>query len=254
VVVGFAGPSLAGGVSTLDGSDRALGGDEPTLVFPKEEVKKAPPGGTVQVDVVVKSDGGTGDIGVESISLVTDYDQDYLELRNVEPQAWLEGEGETEVHTETTTDEESGNVTVEQWRDPPKNGATGTKVFATLTFDVREDAPETNATVSFQDSSVQLIEEYSMYIYYTNATIVVDEDAQDPGKNLDLDDGNDDNSGAKDGEGDDTGSGESEDANSGESNEENDSESLFTGPVLLVALAGTAGVVVAGTLVWRRRQ
>jgi hypothetical protein len=262
VLVGVAVPSLAGDTSPVAGSDKALDGDKPTLVFPNEEVKRAPPGGTVQMDVVIKSDGGTGDIGVKSITLVTEYDPAVLELRDFEPKTWLEGDGNTEVQTETATDEESGNLTIEQWRDPPKNGTTGTKLFATLTFDIREDASETNTTVAFQGTSVELIQDYSMYVYETNATIVVDEDAEDPGKNLELDEGDDDTTGGQDDQsgadgsdqsGDDS-SDESDDDSAEESDDESDSESRFAGPVLWVVLAGTAGVLVAGTLVWRRRN
>lgn len=246
VLFALGAPSLVADQPALAGTDSSVG-DEPTLVFPEEEVKAAPPGGTVQVNVMIKSDGGVGDAGVKSISLTTGYDQEYLELRDVQPRTWLVGEGNTDVYNETAIDEAAGTITVEQWRDPPTNGSTGTKLFATLTFDVREDASETNTTVTMENTSVELVDNYSMYVYTTNATITIDEQAEDPGKNLDLNDEESENSAAGEDETDDEPTSEKDTS-------ENEDESMAASPVLWLALAGTAGVVVAGTLVWRRRQ
>ena len=155
----------------------ALGSDQPTVVYPDEEVVETAPGETVEVDVMVRSDGGYNDVGLTWVKLVASYDEQYVEAVDVEAASWLEQGEPTDVFTETDVDPETGTVTVEQWRDPPEGGAIGDERFATLALEIADDAPETNVTVSFGNSEATLVDDYLVTVFAQNVTLVVDENA-----------------------------------------------------------------------------
>ncbi|PSP56373.1 hypothetical protein BRC73_08470, partial [Halobacteriales archaeon QH_7_66_37] len=71
------------------------------------------------------------------------------------------------------TDDDAGEIVVEQWRDPPAGGTTGDERYATITFDVAADAPTGNTTIHFADSDVRLTDEYSIPVFSNNATVSV---------------------------------------------------------------------------------
>ena len=172
VAAGFA---LAAAVALLAGgvAGNATAGDQPTVIYTPQETYEVSAGDTLEVDVFVASDGGVGDVGVESMTVVTEYDESVLTATDVEAATWLEGDEPTTVETETETDDDAGEVVVEQWRDPPAGGTTGDERYATITFDVAADAPTGNTTIHFADSDVRLTDEYSIPVFSNNATVSV---------------------------------------------------------------------------------
>jgi hypothetical protein len=172
VAAGFA---LAAAVALLAGgvAGNATAGDQPTVIYTPQETYEVSAGDTLEVDVFVASDGGVGDVGVESMTVVTEYDESVLTATDVEAATWLEGDEPTTVETEIETDDDAGEVVVEQWRDPPAGGTTGDERYATITFDVAADAPTGNTTIHFADSDVRLTDEYSIPVFSNNATVSV---------------------------------------------------------------------------------
>jgi hypothetical protein len=166
---------LAGGVA----ADATSAGDQPTQIYPAEEVQTVAPGETAELDVWIRSDGGVGDVAVESISFNATYDDSILTVKNVEPEPWLEGDEPTEVTTDVVA-ESGGRVTVEQAREPPAGGTQGHERFVTLTVEVAEDAPAGNTTVQFDESNVLLTDQYPVPIYAVNATLTVEEKSSSP--------------------------------------------------------------------------
>lgn len=150
--------------------------DQPTIVYPEHEERTVAPGETVEVRVFVESDGGYGDIGIANLTLDASYETDLLSATDVETASYLERGTETDVYDETRIDDDAGTVVARQWRDPPRNGSTGIAQFATVTFEVAEDAPETNTTVSFVDTQARLVGDYEVFVYEHNATFNIDHD------------------------------------------------------------------------------
>ena len=157
----------------------AFGGDQPTVIYPEEETQVAQQGETFHMHVMVNSHGGYNEAGVAHLTLTGTFETDTLTVVETEVGSYLEQGEETDVYDETAIDNEAGEVTVEQWRDPEAGGSIGHDHFATITFEVSPDAPEGNTTVSFEDSEVELIGDYFIHVYSHDATISIEEDEGD---------------------------------------------------------------------------
>jgi hypothetical protein len=155
----------------------AFASDQPTILYPETEERVVSPGETVEVGMFVDSDGGFQNVGLVTVSMNASFETEYLRATAVEPGSYLEQGEPTEVHAETNIENEEGAVVAEQWRDPPRNGSTGTALFATITFEVAEDAPETNTTVTFENSTAALVDDYEVLVYEHNATFIIEEEA-----------------------------------------------------------------------------
>jgi len=177
LLVGLSGTALLVGAVVAVGvfAGPALAGDQPTVIYPGADAYTVEQGESVAIDVRVTSDGGIGDVGVESMTVRTSYNETILTATGVEAASWLDGDEPTTVETETEIDDGNGQVTVEQWRDPPAGGTTGDELYATVTFDVAEDAPTTNTTVAFDDSEVLLSDEFPAPVHSEEATVTVEQ-------------------------------------------------------------------------------
>jgi hypothetical protein len=158
----------------------AFASDQPTILYPENEERVVSPGETVELRMFVDSDGGFRNVGLVTLSMNASFDTEYLRATSVEPGAYLEQGESTDVHAETNIDNAEGVIFAKQWRDPPRNGSTGTALFATVTFEVDEDAPETNTTVTFENSTASLVDDYEVLVYEHNATFVIEEAADTP--------------------------------------------------------------------------
>lgn len=152
----------------------AVAGDNPTVIYVDDEERTVEAGETMEIDVLVSSQATHGGVGLESITLVGTYDPEILSITDIETAGWFDDEGTGEVQTETDVDDSAGVVTVEQWLEPPGDGVAGTQVFATLTVEVAADAPETETTISFDDSDVQSADEFPQPVFAHGATILVE--------------------------------------------------------------------------------
>lgn len=153
----------------------AFAGDQPTVIYSPEETYAAAQGETLAIDVYVSSDGGVGDVGVEEVQLVAAYDETLLTAVDAEPAAWLEGGEPADVEADVAVDEDSGQITVDQWRDPPAGGVTGNELFATLTFEVQDGAEPGNTTITFGDSEVRLTDQYPVPVFDEATTVTIRE-------------------------------------------------------------------------------
>lgn len=155
-----------------------MAGDQPTQVYPAEETRTVTQGETVEMDVWIQSDGGVGDVAVETIQFDATYDDSVLTVQDVEPAPWLDGDEPTDLRTEVISDS-GGHVAVEQAREPPNGGTQGNERFVTITFEVADDAPTENTTVRFDDTDVLLTDQYPATIFDVNATLRVEEGSGD---------------------------------------------------------------------------
>lgn len=176
--------ALLGGAAAA----HATAGDQPTVIYTPQENYSVPAGDTLTVDVYARSDGGVDDIGVEAMTVVTDYDESLLTVENVEPASWMEGDESTSIESDVQIDEDAGEVSVEQWRDPPAGGTTGDERFVTITFAADADAAMENTTLGFENSDVRLTDEYNVPIFDNKANISIGEPSDDgaAGSNDDL--------------------------------------------------------------------
>lgn len=155
----------------------AAGGDNVTIMQVEPETPEAPPGETVHVAVIMTSDGGYGDVGVDNASVGIEYDSDVLTLESVDRGPWMDQGNETEVITETDVDDEAGYAWIGQDRDPSAGGATGQERLATFTFSVAADAEEGEYDLRLTDTYARLTNEWPQNVFEHNGTLVVDEDA-----------------------------------------------------------------------------
>ncbi|ADB59512.1 hypothetical protein Htur_0614 [Haloterrigena turkmenica DSM 5511] len=155
-------------------AETAAASDRTAAILPSTQTVAADPGEEVTVDVVMQSDGGYGGEGIESVSLVAQYNPEYLEITDVERGPWLEQGAETDVYAERGLAHDSGTAVLEQRRDPPADGATGNARIATLTVAVAEDAPPSEATITFEESRAELLRETPIPVFDTDATVAID--------------------------------------------------------------------------------
>ncbi|MFC7210544.1 cohesin domain-containing protein [Natronoarchaeum sp. GCM10025321] len=167
----LAGAGTAGIIGLSAGSDNA------TVLDVDPETNEAPPGETVHIGVTMTSDGGYGDVGVANASVAMEYDSDVLTLESVDRGAWMEQGNETQIRTETETDEEAGYARITQIRNPHAGGATGQERFVTFTFTVDEDAPEGEYALELTGGQASLTNGWPQDVFLNGGTLVVDEDA-----------------------------------------------------------------------------
>lgn len=145
----------------LCGAGLAGAADNPALLDFEPRDVEADPGDTVTVDVTLQAISAYDDEGVESVAVTVAYDPEVLAVEAVERGPWLKGEIESEGETTVTSEtaqSQPGRVTVEQAREPPAGGTTGTGTVATITFAVAPDAPPANAMLQFEAIDVQMLE------------------------------------------------------------------------------------------------
>lgn len=149
-------------------------GDQVAIVSSEPAEVDADPGDEFTVDVVLYSEGGHGDDGIEAVTLAAQYHPDYLEITDVERGPWLGQGNETDVQAERTLAHDDGTALVEQWREPVAGGATGMGTVATLTVEVAEDAPAGETTIEFGESDVALESEWPVPVLGESTTVVID--------------------------------------------------------------------------------
>ncbi|SEW02502.1 cohesin domain-containing protein [Natrinema salifodinae] len=147
--------------------------DQVAFFSPDRSPVEADPGETVDVDVVLESQGGHGDEGIEAVTLVAQYDPEYVEIVAVERGPWLEGD-DTEVRTADAIAHEEGTAVLEQRREPAANGTAGVGTVATLTVRIADDAPAGATTISFAESDVDVTGDWPIAVGDESATVAID--------------------------------------------------------------------------------
>ena len=172
------GLALLLGALLLTAAGPGAGGDRSVLLYPQGENRTVAPGETVEVDVAVSYHGTASGAGLESVSLVAEYDESALRVTDVEPAGWF-AEGSGTVATASEADG-SGVATLSQELDSPGDGVTGTARFATLTVEVAPDAPAGTTTIAFGESSVAAAGDFPLPVFETDAEVRIDPDAAPP--------------------------------------------------------------------------
>ncbi|MES3162093.1 MAG: cohesin domain-containing protein [Halorubrum sp.] len=153
----------------------AVAGDNPGLLGFDPDTAAADPGETVEVNVWFRAMGGYDDDGVVAYEYTLAYDPNVLTAVGVEPGPWLERGEETSVRHGTAIDRENGTVTVAAERDPPAGGVGDTAAdrtpTATITFEVPDDAPATDAVVGIADADAQLLQ-YPLPVLTTREAVI----------------------------------------------------------------------------------
>jgi len=162
------------GVLLLAATGAGAGGDRSALLYPQEENRTVAPGETFAVDVVISYHGTASGAGLESASLVAEYDESVLRVTDVEPAGWF-AEDSGGIATASETD--PGAATLSQELDSPGDGVTGTARFATLTVEVAPDAPAGTATIAFGESNVAAAGGFPLPVFETDAEVRIDPDA-----------------------------------------------------------------------------
>ena len=165
-----------------------VAGDQLAVVDPVPHEVEVEPGETFEVDVVVRSWGGHGGVGVENVTLRAQYHPDHLEVTDVDAGTWFGADADVE--TEVTVANDRGVTEVRQYEEPPAGGATGEDVFATLTVRVAEDAPPSNATIDLDETTADLADDQPLPILERPVAVVIDGggESHEPPEHDELDD------------------------------------------------------------------
>lgn len=231
------------------GTGTAVAGDRVATVWTEPERVAVEPGETVDLEVVLRSEGGHGDAGVEAVTLVAQYHPDYLEVTDVERGPWLEGgaeNGSVEITTAGTVAHENGTAILEQRREDG-DGATGVGTIATLSVRVAEDAPAATTEIAFDATDVTLESEWPTAVVDEPTVVTIDDgdesaaqfDHPDPDE-LSLEEGFGTAQAGTSGAADASGAGDSE-----ESDGAIDSVPGYTGPLAVGVIVALAVAVVA---------
>jgi hypothetical protein len=138
----------------------------------QESEQTADRGETITVKIWLRSDGGYAGEGVESYSFVVAVPPEVGEPTDAEIGPFLAGDG-GEVEG-TVTDAGEGAVRVRHERVDATDGVTGADLAATVTIEIREDAPAADATVLIAEPRADLARnDYRLRSFGDDATIVV---------------------------------------------------------------------------------
>lgn len=138
----------------------ATAGDSPSTIGFEPRESTAGPGETVELAVVLNSDGSY-DTGVGEFELEVEYDSEHVTVTAVESAGWFEQTGEdVTVDTTQSIDDDAGVVTYTETREPAGEGTVGSAPAARLTVEVDPDAPVTNVSFSAANSTVLLTDGY----------------------------------------------------------------------------------------------
>ena len=122
----------------LAASGVAVAGDMPVIVQTQPSEVDAEPGETVEIEIYVTSDGGYGDVKVESVEVAMNL-PDGVSAVDAEPGTWFETDARGDTEPYFVFDTDGSEVVVEHGRED--GGATGmNELFATVVFEVDDDA------------------------------------------------------------------------------------------------------------------
>lgn len=150
----------------------ASAGDTAALFSLEPSEVDADAGETVAVDVVLQSNGGYADAGVESASFTLEYDPAVVSVTAVDAGPFL-AEGSASADLDRSIDEEAGTATVTLDRTPAGEGATGVAGIATVSLEIVDDAPATATALSLSDTETVLVSEHPQPTIDRDATVLV---------------------------------------------------------------------------------
>ncbi|WP_248516229.1 hypothetical protein [Salinarchaeum laminariae] len=151
----------------------ALAGDAVAQFEFGDDEHAAEPGDTVTVDVHLSSDGGYADEGIDAYEFVIAVPPAVGEpTTDVEVGPWLARDGGAVGQTVERVGD--GAIRVQHERTDAENGVTGTGVVATVTIEIRDDAPAADAGVVVAETSANLYgNDYRMQSFGDETTIAI---------------------------------------------------------------------------------
>lgn len=150
-------------------SGAAVAGDASGTLTVDPSTAEADPGETVEVDVMLRTDGGYTGAGLAEYEYELAYDADSVDVVDVDHGPWLEGDGATVTATAERT--ETG-LLVRHERDD--GGETGYGVTATVTFEVADETSPSEVVVAIDDAGGTYTSGELMATYSRDGAIVVD--------------------------------------------------------------------------------
>jgi len=144
-----------------------VAGDGSTLLYPPgdQEQQTVTPGEEFELDLYVSEHGDLLGNGLEQFALVAEYNESQLTATDVESAGWFdEGNESVDILTDSDIDEEDGVVTFAQEIEPAGDGVLNTDRFATITFDVAEDAAG-ETVVGLEHSSARLAGDFEVTVF-----------------------------------------------------------------------------------------
>ena len=156
------------GVTAVDAGDDAV-----AVSFEPGSIE-VEPGETVEVDVMLQSEGGHDGEGLYRAELRVDYPAEYVEVADVEVGPWFHQEGETDLWVDGWVDDEAGVARVDQRMQDPGRGVTGSDRIATVTLSVSEDAaPATVELEATESTFIYAVTDFPVPVFGTPAELEV---------------------------------------------------------------------------------
>lgn len=151
----------------------AIAGDQSVSVGFDPESTSAQPGETVELSVVVSTDGGHGDEGIESSTLRLEYPGEHLDIVGIEPGPFMQQSSAT-LEVERRSNDSLGVVEFDQTLVDARNGVSGTEFLAHVTFEVDGNAPPSALEVRPDGSEFDLaVTEFPLPVFEQSGEIVV---------------------------------------------------------------------------------
>ncbi|SDR42173.1 cohesin domain-containing protein [Natronobacterium texcoconense] len=162
-------------VATAGMAAPAVAGDNIAIFTLNPSEADAETGETIEIDLVVSTHGDLVGDGIDELSATLSYDADVFSVAEVTHDEMLAaGNPDAEVVGSADVDDDDGQVTISQERDPPGDGATTAAPAATIAFEVAPDAPTANETIEITDASAFLVSDYPQGTLERDATISIE--------------------------------------------------------------------------------
>lgn len=148
-------------------------GDNVAIFSLEPDELEAEAGETIELEVVVSTHGDIVGDGIDELSATLVYDEEVFTATEVTHGEML-AHGDPDAEVVGSADVDDGEVTINQHREPSGDGAATTASAATIELEVDPDAPTTNETIEFAESSAMLVSDYPQTTFEREATVAVE--------------------------------------------------------------------------------
>lgn len=155
LLVGGVGAAVLGGGQ---GVGLASAGDTVTIVEFEPNETDVEAGQTVELDVVMRTDGGKDDVPVENATIRIDYPTAHVDVIEVEPGPWFyQEDSDADVRTTAWIDDDAGVAGLRQVVRDRDDAVVGEDRIATVALEIAEDAPERTLVLEADESRVTYV-------------------------------------------------------------------------------------------------
>jgi hypothetical protein len=164
----------------------AAGGDSIAEFQFAHETIEAEPGETLELELIVDSDGGYAD-GIGTLGATIAVNSSVATITGIDHGPWL-GDSETaSINRSATVSEGLATVRHDRRGGPDDDGVTGEDRFVTVTVEIAEDAPPADVEIEIVEADAILVRGFGLRTIQHASTIAVDgggetiEPATEPG-------------------------------------------------------------------------